>query len=76
MEHLIAEDFSQDDFLAFLAKEKSNQLQTNVCLDLGPNIDFFTFEQIKELIDKFKEYKASNPVEESKEGEARVKDIF
>jgi hypothetical protein len=58
-EHIFAQGFEKEDFLKVLAKEKG----------LGPNVDFYSMQEMEALAKKFKEEATQSLNEEVKDGE-------
>ena len=54
MVNVIAEGYDIKPFLERLVSAKSKNFILN-CIDATPNIDFFTREELKEIVQKFKE---------------------
>ena len=59
--------------MACLPRRKVNPLQSHHPLGYGPNVDFFTYDEIVELVKKFK---SSNEIKQSLEEEYKVPQVL
>lgn len=67
-EQITAQGYETEKFYALLANEKS-KLTLLTFLELGPNVDFYTMQEIEALTKRFKEGGSSQEEEQKKEGD-------
>ena len=74
-ENIFAQGFEKEEYLKILAKTKGNLLIFKFFSGLGPNVDFFSVQELEALAKKFKEEQVNNlsngdfgPGEERKDG--------